>query len=110
MVLDVDVNGAYNIKRLFPEAVMVFIIPPSAAIQRDRLRGRQTNSEESIARRMAQTRKEIPCAADFDCIIVNETGHCEDAVRALMEAGQGHFPDRAAAEEVLAHYFDQYED
>lgn len=106
VVLDVDVNGAHNLKKAYPEARMIFIIPPSAAEQEARLRARQTNSEESIRRRLERTREELACAEDFDCVLINRGGHLQETVAAFLDAVRGKYPDPAQGREALQRYFD----
>ncbi len=105
-VLDVDVNGAVNIKEQYPEALMIFLMAPDVHVQEARIRGRGTNSEESIRSRIRQTQVELSYANRFDCVIVNEEGSAERTVRAILDAVGGVYPDPACTKEVLAHYFD----
>ncbi len=75
VLLEIDVKGAIQIKQAFPEAVTVFILPPSeeALLERLRLRGR--DSEEVIQKRYAQARREIAAAREsgaYDHFVVNE--------------------------------------
>lgn len=82
MLFDTDTVGAFNIKKKFPEAVLIFILPPSPEILSERLRKRNTESEEIIDKRLAAAPKEIGRMRDFDYIIINDT--IREAVRALL--------------------------
>lgn len=72
MVIEVDVNGAAQIREKMPEAVSIFIMPPSFAELKRRLSGRGTESEELIQKRLTSALGEIKRAAEYDYIVVNE--------------------------------------
>ncbi|MCE2979133.1 MAG: guanylate kinase [Betaproteobacteria bacterium] len=71
IVLEIDWQGAQQVRRLYPQAVSVFILPPSIAALESRLRGRGQDSEEVIARRVRAARTEIGHVDEFDYVIVN---------------------------------------
>ena len=72
VVLEIDWQGAQQIRRHFPGMVGIFILPPSLAELRRRLEARGTESAEVIARRMASAREEISHVLEFEYIIINE--------------------------------------
>ena len=72
VLLEIDWQGARQVRKVFPEAVAVFILPPSIAVLESRLRGRATDSEDVIARRLSEARAEIDMVADYDYVIVND--------------------------------------
>jgi len=73
LVLEIDVQGAAQVKEKLPEAVAIFILPPSREELERRLRGRGQDSDEEIARRLAQARQEIEMFGKFyDFCVVNE--------------------------------------
>lgn len=72
MVIEVDVNGAAQIREKLPEAVSIFIMPPSFAELKRRLSGRATESEELIQKRLTSALGEIKRAVEYDYIVVNE--------------------------------------
>ncbi|MBQ5911045.1 MAG: guanylate kinase [Clostridia bacterium] len=72
IVLEIDVNGQQNIKRLVDSSLSIFIMPPSVEVLRARLAGRGTDSEEVIEKRMTSALKEIECAKNYDYIVVND--------------------------------------
>lgn len=80
VLLDIEVQGAKQIKDKMPEAVMIFIIPPSMAELEKRLRGRGTDSERKIEARLIRAREEYEAADFYDYIIVND-----DAEKAAEE-------------------------
>ncbi|MDE6579236.1 MAG: guanylate kinase [Ruminiclostridium sp.] len=72
VVLKIEIEGAENVKRLMPEAVLVFILPPSMQELNRRLHKRGTEDEETIAKRLKQAEKEISFAENYDYVIVND--------------------------------------
>ena len=79
VVLDIEMEGALNVKRIFPEAVLVFVLPPSLEELHRRLVARGTETEEQIAIRTKDIQKEIEFISNYDYYIVNDK--IEDAVK-----------------------------
>jgi guanylate kinase len=82
ILLEIDWQGAAQVRRLMPKARSIFILPPSIAELRRRLEGRGTDSAEVITRRMAAAREDISHALAFDFLVVND--RFEDAVEDLL--------------------------
>jgi len=72
VVLDIDWQGARRVRALFPQAVSVFILPPSREALLERLRGRGQDSEDVIAARMSRARAEMSHAGEFGFVIEND--------------------------------------
>lgn len=72
ILLEIDWQGAEQVRKVFPGAVGIFILPPSIEELERRLRGRGTDSEEVILRRLASARSEIDKVAEYDYIVVND--------------------------------------
>ena len=72
MVLEIEVQGGAQIKRLEPDCVSIFIAPPSMEVLEKRLRRRGTETEEAIQKRLATARKEIPMAKNYDYVVIND--------------------------------------
>ncbi len=72
MIVEIDVNGAGNIRKSFPDAISVFIVPPSLKTLKERLIGRGTETEEQIEKRLNKAFDEISRANEFDYIICND--------------------------------------
>ena len=72
VILVIEVNGAANIKKLYPESLSIFVMPPSDEELESRLRGRQTESEADIIRRLDIARSEMLESKNYDFIIVND--------------------------------------
>ena len=72
VVLDLDVTGGLNIKKLNAKAVLIYILPPSLTVLEQRLRRRATDGEEVIRKRLRNARMEIHFAEQYDYAVVNE--------------------------------------
>ena len=72
LILEIDTKGALNVKRLMPDAVLIFIAPPSVEELEARLRGRHTETEEAIQKRLASIKLEIENSKKFDYTVVND--------------------------------------
>lgn len=109
VLLDVDVQGGQSLLEIYPEAVSIFLLPPSHAAMEARLKGRGTETVESIAGRMEEALHEIGRVAEYDYVIVNRELdktvevfasiiHAEEHRRTrrenLHEWLDVHFPDR----------------
>ena len=81
LILEIDTKGALNVKKIMPKAVLIFILPPSFEELESRLRGRHTETEEAIQKRLASIKLEIENSKYFDYKIVNDT--IENAVGCL---------------------------
>lgn len=94
VVLDIDVQGAKQIRESVPEAVLIFIFPPSAETLAERLAGRGTEAREETRRRLVAGRGELEEARNFDYIVVNEElDTAVDEVREIARA-EGRRPER----------------
>lgn len=87
VLLEIDIQGALQIKKRFPEGVFVFIVPPSLDELSARIYKRGTDSEDVIRRRMASAAGELSYAAEYDYIIVNDIAEkAAQKVLTIMEA------------------------
>lgn len=72
VILEIDWQGAEQVRRLIPECVGIFIVPPSAEVLRERLTGRGTDAPEVVERRLAEATEECSHAVEFDYLVVND--------------------------------------
>jgi guanylate kinase len=87
LVLVIDVQGARQVRQRLPEAVAVFVLPPSFATLEARLRGRNQDSEEAMARRLDTARREVGAVDEYDYVVVNDNlGHCVSEIDAIVQA------------------------
>lgn len=83
LILEIDTKGALNVKKLMPEANLIFIAPPSIEDLEARLRGRHTETEEAIQKRLASIKLEIENSKHYDYVVVNDT--VENAVKRIED-------------------------
>lgn len=108
MLLEIDWQGAQQVKKQFPEAVGIFILPPSLAELERRLRGRGTDSEEVISRRLTAAVGEMRHVDEFDFAIINNDldEALKDLAAAVRAARLRCARQRARYPEVFAQIFD----
>jgi guanylate kinase len=72
VILEIDVQGAFQVRKMIPEAILIFIEPPSLEELRRRLEGRGTETPEKIEMRLARAEEEMTYAPRFDRVVVND--------------------------------------
>jgi guanylate kinase len=72
VVMDIDVQGARQFTRVFPESVTIFVLPPSAEVLLERLRHRQTESKEQLARRLQSALTELQAVDSYQYVVMND--------------------------------------
>lgn len=82
VILEIDWQGAQQVRRLMPEAIGIFILPPSLPTLRERLVGRSTDAPDVIARRLAQATEDMSHYIEFDYVVINDD--FETALAQLM--------------------------
>lgn len=89
VLLDIDVQGAAQIKRRYPDAIATFLLPPDRATLVRRLTGRGTDSDEVVRARIAGACAEVRELPNYDyCIVNRELEHTFDAFRSVVEAAR----------------------
>jgi len=83
VILKIEVEGGRAVKALLPDALLVFLLPPSAEELARRLRGRGTETEEAVCARLARAAEEIVCGRDYDYLLIND--EVEKAAQELAE-------------------------
>ena len=105
VVLEIEVQGGAQIKKLMPGCVSIFILPPSMKVLEKRLRDRGTEEDATVRKRLEKAREEIPHAKDYDYVVFND--RLEDAVedlRAILRAEKRKYHrNETAVERVLDH-------
>jgi guanylate kinase len=90
LVLDIDVQGARQLRESVPEAKLIFVLPPSLGIMMGRLIGRGTESPADVARRLQSALLELQAAPDFDYLVINDDlDECLGTIRSIVENGEG---------------------
>jgi len=103
VILDIDVQGGLQVKKAMPEAVLIFILPPSLAELRRRLEGRGTETKEKIESRLGQALNEIKLIGEYDYYVVNDD--IEEAValtKSIMAAEAARVPE--AVKPIIREY------
>lgn len=87
VIMDIDTVGARSVKKIYPQAVSIFVIPPSIEVLKQRLKSRATDSQEVINKRLNKARLEMEQICDFDYWLVNDDfGQAVDAVVSIINA------------------------
>lgn len=102
VLLEIDWQGAQQVRKHFPAAIGIFILPPSIATLQERLRSRGQDSEEVIARRVQAAAGEIDHASEFDYVIINtDFAAALTQLAAIVEASRCRFSQQASRNSAL---------
>jgi guanylate kinase len=107
MLLEIDVQGAMQVKANFPEGIFIFVLPPSPAVLRERIIARGTEGADGIERRLSEARREVEYLPEYDYVIIND--EIDDAVNqaiSIMQA-EGLRLTKAAANALMEQYRDK---
>ena len=102
ILLEIDWQGAAQVRRLFPSCISIFILPPTLEDLEKRLKGRGTDSAEVIARRMAAVKEDVAHVSEFDYVIINDD--LNEALRefnAIVLAARLRGPSQLARHQTL---------
>lgn len=96
LILEIETDGAMQVKRQFPDAVAVMLLPPDGNTLEARLRGRGTETDDVIRTRLARAREELTLSEKYDYIVVNENGGAEACAASIAEIlrAEHHRPGR----------------
>lgn len=103
LVLVIDVQGARQVRRRYPDTVGVFVLPPSFEVLEQRLRGRSKDAEEAMQRRLETARNEVTAFSEYDYVVINdELDACVDRLRAIILAERARLSSvRPVAERIV---------
>ena len=104
VILEIDWQGAAQVRKAFPDCRSIFILPPSRAALRDRLQSRGQDSPEVIAQRTAEARQEMANHQAFDFLVVNEefATAVEDLCSIINATRLGHTPQQQQLHSLLS--------
>jgi len=106
LVLVIDVQGAKQVRQQLPEAVGIFVLPPSFESLEMRLRGRNKDPEDAIQHRLATARREVDAVTDYDYVVVNdELDRCVEEVDAIILAERARLRRRQSAVAAIVDTF-----
>ena len=101
ILLEIDGQGARQVRKIFPDVVSIFVLPPSLEVLESRLKNRNQDSKEVITKRMAAAKEEISHVSEYDYVIIND--NMDAALRDLVSVVQS---ERLRAPVQLARYHD----
>ena len=107
LILEIEVEGAKNVKRIYPDAVLVMLLPPSFEIQEERLRGRATEQENKILERLEKTKKELDDIDVYDYIVYNHNGGADAAMSDVLSVVRAEKLARRRNPDAKDKYFEQ---
>lgn len=103
VLLEIDIQGALQVKKHFPKGVFVFIVPPSLEILAKRLRGRGTDAEDVIKRRLSSAVAELGYASEYDYVLINDVAEDEAAkLLSIMKAERNRAERKLSVVEAIA--------
>ncbi len=105
IILEIDVNGAEQVKSKCQDAVLVMLMPPTFSEQEARLRGRGTETEEKIRSRLERTREELKKLDNYDYIVYNYDGEIEKAAEQLRAIAEAERCSRRRTQNAAEKYF-----
>lgn len=87
VILKIEVQGAEKIRKIYPDVISIFLMPPSMKALEERLRGRNSEDEEVIQHRLVIAREEIKRASEYDYIVINDTvENAVDGIKTIINA------------------------
>ena len=84
VILEIDIHGGLNIKKIYPDAVLIMLLPPDFKTLESRIRGRNANTEDDIQNRLKIARQEIKKIADYDYVVFNQQEKCDVAANEIL--------------------------
>jgi guanylate kinase len=84
VILEIEVQGALNIRRICPDSVLILLLPPDYQTLEARLRGRKTNTEEDIQNRLKQARTELQNFSSYDYVVINQNQQIDRAAQEVI--------------------------
>ena len=106
VILEIEVDGAMQVKERCPDAILIMLLPPSFGVQEARLRGRGTEPEEKILKRLEKTKRELPFAHKYDYIVYNYDGRSKEAAEDIFALVRSEKLASARRNDVEKEYFE----
>lgn len=107
LILEIEVDGAKNVKEKYPEAILVLLLPPSFTVQEQRLRGRGTETEEKILSRLERTKEELEFSNAYDYVVYNYDGESLSAAKKIISIIEAERASVKRNPEIKAKYFEK---
>ena len=106
MILEIEVQGAAQVKKKMPDAVMIMILPPDGKTLEERLRNRGTESEEVIKRRMQTARYELTFWDNYEYVVINDKGRSDEAAEKILDIENAERAKTLRNAEIKEKFFD----
>ena len=106
LILEIECDGAKNVKRIFPDAVLIMLIPPTFSIQEERLRGRATETEEVIRARLEKSKVEMGCFEHYDYVVINQDEGAKKAALDIINITKSEKKRTSRRLEVKEHFYE----
>ena len=107
VILELEVEGAKNIKAQYPEAILILFLPPSFDVQEQRLRRRGTETEEKICARLERTKEELKFANDYDYVVYNHDYRDAEAAQKILNIIDAELSSLQRNPDVEKNYFEK---
>ena len=105
LILEIEIDGAHQIKEKYPEAILIMLLPPSFATQEQRLRSRGTETEEKIRERLERTKTELSDVDSYDYVVYNYDGRDKDAANKILSIVEAERSSLRRNHNVKENYF-----
>lgn len=105
LILEIEIDGAHQIREKYPEAILIMLLPPSFATQEQRLRSRGTETEEKICERLERTKTELSDVDSYDYVVYNYDGRDKDAANKILSIVEAERSSLRRNHNVKENYF-----
>lgn len=105
LILEIEIDGAHQIREKYPEAILIMLLPPSFATQEQRLRSRGTETEEKIRERLERTKTELSDIDSYDYVVYNYDGRDKDAANKILSIVEAERSSLRRNHNVKENYF-----
>ncbi len=109
VILEIEVQGALHVKEQYPDAVLIFVTPPDSQELENRLRGRGTEDEATIAKRMARAYEESFLMKNYDYIVINDkVERCADCIHRIVSSAHASSHENKSFMEKMQNQLEHY--
>ena len=106
VILEIEVEGAMNVKKKFPDAVLILLLPPDFKTLESRLRGRATEPDDVIVRRLEKSKIELGCFEKYDYVVINMNEGAHEAALDIINITKSEIKRTSRRLEVKEHFYD----
>ncbi len=106
VILEIEVEGAMNVKKKFPDAVLILLLPPDFKTLKSRLCGRGTEPDDVIVRRLEKSKIELGCFEKYDYVVINMNEGAHEAALDIINITKSEIKRTSRRLEVKEHFYD----